>query len=325
MASDTTNPQNAEPDLATMFGAGGADTFLGLPLCLDVTGFDQDIAVIGAPCATPYPTVGAYCAGAPGAIRAILSGYADLSHHMDFDLGGEIFPGGEVCAVDCGDIPYDENEPRANRKRIRDTVCHILDRGGVPLVLGGDDSIPIPIIQAFEGRGDLTLLQVDAHIDWREDVDGVQMGLSSTMRRCSETPHVTKIVQMGARAIGSARPSDYQDALDWGVSFVTARDVHANGIAQIIDLIPEDNPVYIAIDVDALDPNIVPGVIGPAPGGLTYWHVVNLISAIAAKTRIAGASLVEFVPSRDVNGIGALTTGRLAVNLLGQMARQKSK
>ncbi|MGI9372790.1 MAG: arginase family protein [Hyphomicrobiales bacterium] len=322
MANEPDNQTKPEPDLATMFGAGGADTFLGLPLCLDVTGFDQQIAVIGAPCATPYPSVGAYCAGAPSALRASMSGYADLSHHMDFDLGGEIFPNGKVCAMDCGDIPYDEKDPRANRKRIRDTVCHILDRGGVPLVLGGDDSIPIPVIQAFEGRGDLTILQVDAHIDWREDVDGVQMGLSSTMRRSSETPHVTTIVQAGARAIGSARPSDYQDALAWGASFVTAREVHEHGISQIVDHIPAGNAVYIAIDVDALDPNIIPGVIGPAPGGLTYWHIVSLISAVAAKTPIAGASLVEFVPNRDINGIGALTTGRLAVNLLGHLARQ---
>jgi len=309
-------------DIGTMFGAGGVDTFLGLPPCLDVTGFDAKIAVIGAPGATPYPSVGAYCATAPTAIRAAMAGYAANLHHMDFDLGGEIFPDGLISAVDCGDIPYDETNPRANRKRIRDTICHILDRDGTPLVFGGDDSIPTPVIQAFEGRGDLTILQIDAHIDWRDEVDGVQMGLSSTMRRVSETPHIAGIVQVGARAIGSARPNDYQDALDWGVKFITARQVHETGLAQVLDHIPAGGQVYIALDVDALDPSLVPGVIGPAPGGLTYWQVAGLISAVAGKARIAGASLVEYLPERDVNDIGALTTARIGVNIIGHLARQ---
>lgn len=313
------------PDIGTMFGAGGADTFMGLPPCLDVLGFDADIAVIGAPCATPYPSVGAYCAGAPASIRGIMGGEAPLLHHMNFDLGGPIFPDEIITAMDCGDIPFDENEPRANRKRIRDTVCHILDRGGVPIVLGGDDSIPIPVFQSFEGRGEFTILQIDAHIDWRDEVQGVQMGLSSTMRRCSETPHIAGIIQAGTRSIGSARPSDYQDALDWGAKFVTARDIHASGIGQVLDLIEENTDVYVAIDVDALDPSAVPGVIGPAPGGLSFWHVAGLIEGVAAKARIAGASLVEFVPGNDVKGIGALTTGQLVVNLLGRIARQAAR
>ncbi|MEM7424558.1 MAG: arginase family protein [Pseudomonadota bacterium] len=309
-------------DIGTMFGAGGADTFLGLPPCFDVTQIDARIAMIGAPCATPYPSVGPYCAGAPAALRTAMAPYAENRHHMDFDLGGTIFPGDEVTAVDCGDIAYDETEPRANRKRIRDAVCWILDRGAVPMVLGGDDSIPIPVVQAFEGRGDLTILQIDAHIDWREEVGGVQMGLSSTMRRSSETPHVTRIVQAGQRAIGSARPGDHEDALAWGVKFVPAGAIHAAGIAPVLDHVEPGSNVLISLDVDALDPSLVPGVIGPAPGGLTYHQVVGLIAGVAQRARIAGFTIVEFLPDRDVNGIGALTSARIIVNALGHIARQ---
>ncbi|MGI9482889.1 MAG: arginase family protein [Hyphomicrobiales bacterium] len=312
------------PDIGTMFGAGGVDTFLGLSPCLDVTGFDDRIAVIGAPCATPYPSVGPYCATAPPAIRNAVAGYSENLHHVDFDVGDQIFPDGEVCALDCGDIPYEEEEPRANRKRIRDTICHILDRGGAPVVLGGDDSVQIPVIQAFEGRGNLTIVQIDAHIDWREDVDGIQMGLSSTMRRASETPHVAGIVQVGARAIGSARPSDRDDALKWGAKIITAQEVHEKGPGICLEHIPENANVYLAIDVDGFEPAVVPGVIAPAPGGLTYWQVAGLIGAISQKARITGASLVEYVPERDIAGIGALTVARIAINIIARMARQKN-
>lgn len=312
----------SEVDIGTMFGAGGADTFMGLPPCFDVTQIDAKIALIGVPCATPYPSVGPYCAGGPAAMRGVMSHYGDNIQHIDFDLGGTIFPDGKVCAVDCGDVAYDEDEPRANRKRIRDSICWILDRGAVPIVMGGDDSIPIPVVQSFEGRGDLTILQIDAHIDWREEVNGVQMGLSSTMRRSSETPHVTNIVQAGQRAIGSARPSDYEDAVGWGAKFISAHDIHRDGTSQVVDQIARGSDVLISLDVDALDPSLVPGVIGPAPGGLTYYQVIEMIEGVAAKARIAGFTIVEFMPERDVNGIGALNAARVVVNALGHIARQ---
>ncbi len=309
-------------NIGTMFGAGGGDTFMGLPPCFDVTQIESKIGLIGIPCATPYPSVGPYCAGGPAAMRAVMAHYGDNLHHMDFDLGGPVFPEGEVTAVDCGDIAYDENEPRANRKRIRDAICWMLDRGAVPIVMGGDDSIPIPVMQSFEGRGDLTILQIDAHIDWREEVGGVQMGLSSTMRRSSETPHVTKIIQAGQRAIGSARPQDYEDAVAWGAKFINAQSIHKDGIAQVIDHIDPGSNVLINLDVDGLDPSIVPAVIGPAPGGLTYYQVVEMIQGVAGKARIAGFNIVELMPERDVNGLGALNAARIVINALGLVARQ---
>lgn len=309
-------------DKGTMFGAGGADTFMGLPPCFDVTQIDAKIGLIGIPCATPYPAVGPYCAGGPAAMRAAMAPDAGSLQHIDFDLGGPIFPDGDVTAVDCGDLAYDENEPRANRKRIRDAICWMLDRGAVPIVMGGDDSVPIPLVQSFEGRGDLTILQIDAHIDWREEVAGVQMGLSSTMRRSSETPHVTKIIQAGQRGLGSARPSDHADAVAWGVKFISAQEIHSAGTAQVIDQIEPGSNVLIALDVDALDPSIVPAVIGPAPGGLTYYQVVEMIQGVAGKARIAGFSIVELLPENDFNGLGALNASRVIINALGHIARQ---
>ena len=78
-------------DIGRMFGAGeGQGTFMGFPACADLGALDADIAILGAPCASPYGLVGAYCAEAPAAIRAGIAGYAGLQHHQDFDLGGPL-------------------------------------------------------------------------------------------------------------------------------------------------------------------------------------------------------------------------------------------
>ena len=144
-------------DIATMFGAGVVDTFFGLPACEDLETLSATAAIVGAPCASPYKTVGAYCASAPRAIRAAIAGYAANISHMDFDLDRPVFADGDVSAVDCGDLDYEEADAPANRRRIRQSVATILERGAVPVVLGGDDSIPIPVFEAFAGRGDLTV------------------------------------------------------------------------------------------------------------------------------------------------------------------------
>lgn len=312
-------------DIASMFGAASSETFLGLPHAA-VAGLDERTpkpcaAIFGAPCATPYPSVGPYCAGAPRAIRAAMAAYSTNLAHMDFDLGGPIFPDPAAMAVDLGDLACAEADPAANRALIRDTTAAVLDAGVVPLLVGGDDSVPIPFLEAFAAHGPVTIVQIDAHIDWRDEVQGERLGLSSTMRRACEMGHVERIVQVGQRAIGSARPSDWMDATHAGVAFVPARLIHSAGVGAALAPVPEGARVVIAFDVDALDPAIMPGVIGPAPGGLTYWQAVELLHGIAAKATIAGFDIVEYMPDRDLHETGALTAGRLIVNVLGLAAR----
>src|SRR5919106_3567211 len=102
------------PDLGTLFGAAETETFLGLPSAENLEALAAKIAILGVPCATPYPSVGPYCAGAPSAIRAAIASYAANLHHVDFDLGGPIFPDA-VTAVDGGDLAYSEAGPAAKR------------------------------------------------------------------------------------------------------------------------------------------------------------------------------------------------------------------
>ena len=187
----------------------------------------------------------------------------------------------------------------------------ILAQGAMPLVLGGDDSTTIPFLRAFSDQGPITVIQVDAHLDFRDELHGVREGYSSPMRRASEMHHVTAVIQAGLRGVGSARPRDVADARTVGHRLVTAAQVRERGVGPaVLDLLPADARVVLAFDADGLDPSVCPAVSGLAPGGLSYAEAVAIITGIGK--RLCGAIFTELVPERDVNEIGALTVARLA-------------
>ncbi|MFK8075698.1 MAG: arginase family protein [Granulosicoccus sp.] len=315
---------NSKPDLAALFGATDADTFLGLERCDDFDLIDASSAFIGAPCATPYGSVGAYARNGPASLRkAIASLTANVERH-NFDLGGPTFPVGAKRAIDCGDLPWSETDFASNRATIRHAVSTVVSRGVVPIVVGGDDSIPIPMLDALSDTGDkYTILQIDAHIDWRDSHMDENMGLSSTMRRASEMQHIEKIVQVGARGIGSGHSSDYDDAVNWGVKFFTGLDVFRNGLEPALEEINEGSNVILCIDIDAMDPSVAPNTIGRAPGGFSYYQVLELIMGAAARGRIAAVDFVEIMPEVDIDGIGGLSVSRLVAATMGLIARQQ--
>ena len=310
------------PKMKSLFGGQPKGGFFDLPLVAPGTIDDADIVVVGAPSATPYASVGNYCADAPDAIRQAFGWPGVIGHH-DFDLDGRILADG-VSAIDWGNLDYSEFDFAGNRETIRDQVSRILAAGAVPLVLGGDDSIPIPVLEAYRDHGPLTILQLDAHIDWRDEVGGETMGLSSNMRRASEMSWVENIVQAGARGIGSARPQDHADAIAWGVRFFPMRKIAAGGVDAIVESIPRGAKLYLALDIDVMDPAVVPAVIGPAPGGLDYWQIVELLEKAAARANIVGFNLAELMPSADVGGRGALVAARLVATVMGLTARQRA-
>lgn len=310
--------------LGEMFGAGAAQGFLGLPSVPLAGGAEPlaaDVVILGADGCTPYPSVGFYCAGGAAAIRAGGAQWAASQGAMNFDLGAAVIPPG-VRIVDAGDLPMREEDAPGNRAALAAAVGRIVAAGAVPVLLGGDDSLPLPMLEALAAKGPLTLLQIDAHIDWRDEVGGERLGLSSTMRRASEMGHVAQIIQVGQRGIGSARPGDAQAARDWGVSFVSAREVAEEGIGRALSLIPPGANVVICLDVDAFDPAIMPAAIGRAAGGLSYWQVFGLIAGAAERGRIVGFDMVEFMATRDIDGQGALVAAQLLAGVLGILAGQ---
>ncbi len=308
------------PQMKSMFGGTPSGGFFDLPLARAGETRDADIIIFGAPAATPYASVGSYCSAAPDAIRAAFGWPGVLGHH-DFDIDGYLLHE-TVHALDWGNRDYSETDFTANRETITRAVTQVLDNDALPLVLGGDDSVPIPVLQAYREHGPLTILQLDAHIDWRHNVDGETMGLSSNMRRASEMDWVENIIQVGARGIGSARPQDRQDALAWGVKFFPMREIARYGIDPVLAAIPENCNLYIALDIDVMDPAVVPAVIGPAPGGFSYWQMLEILEAAAQRARIVGFNLAELMPSADIGGRGALVAARIVAMIMGLGARQ---
>ncbi|KQK28742.1 hypothetical protein ARD30_20865 [Bosea thiooxidans] len=280
---------------------------------------EDAVAVIGIGGATPYPKSAPHSASAPAAIRAASLRLAPRRGHYDFDLGEPLIQA-DTDLVDCGDLPFDARDLASNRSRIEAAFRTLLARGARPLLLGGDDSVQIPALKAFAELRGITLVQIDAHIDWRDEVEGERYGLSSTMRRASEMPGIATIVQIGARGIGSARLSDVEDALAFGARLVDMRTLRAKGVSHALDAIPPNRPVVICLDVDGLDPAAVPGVLGIAPGGLGYGDIVDLVHGVVAKAPIIGFNIVEFVPERDQGDIGTRTVCRLAMLGAGILA-----
>lgn len=278
------------------------------------------VAVIGIPGATPYRSGSPHSAAAPGAIRAASAPQAVRRGHYDFDLGGPLLRERDRL-VDCGDIAFDPADLAGNRARIEAVYTSLLARGAAPLLLGGDDSVQIPALRAFAARGEISVLQIDAHIDWREEVEGERFGLSSTMRRASELSGVKAIVQVGAHGIGSAREAEVIDARAAGAQLIDMRMLRAKGIAHAAQCVPAGRPVVVCFDVDGFDPSVVPGVLGRAPGGLGFGDVVDLLNGVAERAPIIGFNIVEFVPQQDVGGLGTRAVCRLAMLAAGLLAR----
>ena len=315
-----------KPDLAALFGATDATTFLGLESCSDLSTIEASSAFIGAPCATPYGSVGAYAQNGPNSLRqAIASLTANIDRH-NFDLDGPLFPQGTRRAVDCGDLDWSDTDFAANRATIRNAISTVVGRGVIPVLVGGDDSIPIPMLDALGDTGEkYTVLQIDAHVDWRQEHMGERWGLSSTMRRASEMEHIERIIQVGARGIGSGHSDDFVDAKAWGVEFFLARDVERQGIGPILETMNEGENVIVCVDIDAMDPAFAPNTIGRTPGGLTYFQVVELIQGASDKGRVAAIDFVEIMPEVDIDGLGGNTVARLVATTMGILARQQAR
>ena len=285
---------------------------------------DADVAIFGAPHGTfyrgidnrPYET-------APKALRKALQADKTFLDSWDFDFGGPLLgKAGQYRVADLGDLPTQPKQAAKNRRLIADCARNILKEGAIPLMIGGDDSTPIPFIGAFADHGPLTILQIDAHIDWRHERHGETLGFSSTMRRASEMQHVGKIIQVGMRGIGSAREQEVRDAQAWGARLITAADIHLKGIAQALAHIDAGSPLLITLDCDGLDWSIMPAVTYPTTGGLTYTQVTQLIQGAIAKAKLVGFDLIEFVSRRDRGGIGAFTAARMICNAIGGLANR---
>ncbi len=304
--------------------AGPVRTFLDFPFAGDLDALQADFAVLGVPFGMPYSpaTMANDQSKAPDALRQAAEDPGYTREHFDWDLGGPLFDGREVTLVDCGNVTADSADHRAHYRRAEAAARKIFAAGATLITLGGDHGIPIPIMRALEVfQREVTLVHVDAHLDWRDDINGEREGYSSPIRRASEMPWVGPIVQIGLRGIGSAREREVADARAYGANIVTAYELQEIGMAAVLERIPDGGPYYLTVDADGLDPTIMPGVISPTPGGLDWPQTRTLLHGLVRKGRVLGLDLVEIAPSYDVRKLTLIYAERLICNFVGAAVR----
>lgn len=301
----------------------GHATFLYAELATDLDHLQADIAFLGIPYGDAYSFAEIVNdqTNMPAAMRRATDRIVRSIERYDFDLGGPLYDGRPIRTVDCGDIIGDFRDLTAHYIKAEAAIRKIRAAGAMPIVLGGDHGVPIPVLRGLDGDGPITLIQIDQHLDWRREVNGVTTGYSSPIRRASEMAHVGEIFQIGLHGTGSARIEEVEAARAYGAHLVTSYEVHERGMQAVLDRIPAGGRYYLTIDLDGIDPAIAPGVAGPCPGGLTFPQVRTLIHGLVGKGRVVGMDVVEITPRSDVNQITCITAGRFVVNMIGAAVR----
>lgn len=300
------------------------DTLLFSQACDDLDALDAHIAFLGIPFGAAYDqfAVSSEQSKGPDAIRRATDRIVRGLDHFDFDLGGTLLDGQPVRMADCGNVAGHPSDPRIHQSNAEQAVRKILKAGAMPIVLGGDHSTPIPIFKALdELHKPVTLIQIDAHLDWRQEINGETEGLSSPIRRASEMAHIGEIFQIGLRASGSARTEEYEAALAYGAHLIPAREVHDQGMTAVLERIPDGANYYLTVDADGMDPSLMPAVLGPAFGGLLYPQMLTLIHGLVRKGRVLGMDIVEIAPEGDQNRRTVIAAGRFIFNLIGAAVR----
>ncbi|MFP6729976.1 MAG: agmatinase [Alphaproteobacteria bacterium] len=299
-------------------------TFMNFPLVTDLDSLDAHIAIMGIAYSDPYTIdeVTNDQTNAPTAIRRESARISLNLDRWDFDIGGLLFDErDDIRVVDIGDAPGEARDLSAHYRHAEAAARQVFAKGAMLVTLGGDHGIPIPVFRALEDHGPITLVHIDAHLDWRDEVNGAREGYSSPIRRAAELDWFDRIVQIGLRAQGSAREGEVRDALAYGSDLITAYELHDIGMNAVLDRIPDGGNYYLTIDADGMDPTEMPAVAAPAPGGVTYVQMLKLIHGLFAKGRVMGMDIVEIQPKRDVNGITSLTAGRLIWNFIAAAVR----
>jgi agmatinase len=282
-----------------------------------------DVAVMGA----PYDFGCQWRSGArmgPRAIREASTLFA-FGHAGAYDFEDDVtyLDPAKVTIVDIGDADIIHTDTEQSHANIEYGVRKILAAGALPVVLGGDHSINIPCINAFDDQKPFHVVQIDAHLDFVDERHGVKYGHGNPMRRAAEKPYVTGLSQIGIRNVSSTAKEGYVDARAMGSDIQSVRQVRKMGVEAMLERIPADTRYYVTIDIDAFDPSIAPGTGTPSHGGFIYYEVLELLAGLTKRGQIIGVDLVEVAPDYDQTGSTSILAAQLLMNLIGRILHER--
>ncbi len=301
----------------------GHCTFGKQPACLDWDNIDADVAVLGI----PFDMGTQYRAGARFGPRAI----REASTLFSFGHGGAYdheddavyLPTDKVRIVDIGDADMIHTDTIKSLDNAEFAMRKILASGALPVALGGDHSVHIPCIKAFDDQEPVHIIHIDAHLDFVDERHGVRYGHGNPLRRASEMKHVTGFSQLGIRYVSSSNKSDYAAARAAGSDILSVRQVRKLGTEGTLARIPDGVRYYCTIDIDGFDPSIAPGTGTPSHGGFLYYEVLEILQGLTHKGEVVGIDLVEVAPDYDRDGTTAFLAAQLLLNFLGYIFHDK--
>ena len=302
----------------------GIPSFLRSQICTDLGELDADIAVLGAPTDEGSPFMPGSRFGARSmrehSLRFVTEGrgYWDPETRTQF-LEPEM-TGGRIADVGDADIlPTNVVDSFAS---ITALTRAVVERGAMPVALGGDHAVTFPVVRAFEDEPPFDVVHFDAHIDYMPFVHGMEYTNQHAFRHIRKMPNVRSINQVGIRSLRNTQVM-HEDSLRDGNRVVTMEEFHDRGDESVLEGVPEGGRCYVSIDIDALDITLTPGCVSAEPNGLTYAELRDSLRAIAERTEVIGFDLVEVNPLLDVpTGLTSYLAAHTVIEFLGRICAQ---
>jgi agmatinase len=293
----------------------GQTPFFRLPMAdLSLPGADAYAAAHAVLLGIPYDGGTTYQPGARLApyhvrrVSALVQGYHP-EHRVD------VFE--KLRILDGGNVAFPPFNAQMVREAIEREVARIYAAGAVPFILGGDHSISLPCLRAASAKhGSLAVVHIDAHADTSTGELWGEAFHHGTPLRHAVTENLIargQLYQIGLRGPWGAA-SDGSFALDHGATVVSAEELSERGVIDVVTEVLRnigERPVYLTLDVDAIDPAFAPGTGTPVPGGMSSREAIQLIRQLAG-VRLVGMDLVEVSPPHDHSDL----TSHLAAHLL---------
>lgn len=304
----------------------GIPSFLRSPLVQDLGELDADVAVLGVPTDEGSPFMPGSRFG-PRSIREHSlrfvtdpPGYFDPQERRRY-LEREMR---DNRIADVGDADVLPTNPEDTFTNVTRATRAILDRGALPVIIGGDHAVTFPVVRAYDeaGLGPLHVVHFDAHLDYMPFVHGLSMTNQHAFRHIRQMDNVASITQVGIRSIRGTETM-LSDALRDGNRVVTMEELRDVTVPGMVAALPENARVYVSIDIDALDLPLVPGCVSAEPGGLHYEELRAALFALAEHTDIIGFDLVEVNPMLDVGtGVTSYLAAHTIVEFLARICAQ---
>ena len=200
--------------------------------------------------------------------------------------------------ADIGDAQILPTNNAGTFEGVTEMTAGVLQRGALPVVLGGDHSISFATVRAYDEP--LHVLHFDAHVDFMPFFHGMEYTQAHAFRRISDMPHVKSITQVGLRSLTNTY-SWLRDARNAGNRLVSMEEFRDLGRYGLVESLPRDAKVYVSIDVNVFDLPLVPGCGSAEPYGMHYKELRDTLTAVAEHVNVVGFDFVEVNPMLDTD------------------------